>query len=579
MKLVVFLLLGVALGFCAGNGVNGGGTCVGCTVLVGLVEQIAEYHNRTAVKALEMLCNYLPSGTFRLACDTLVEHYGPIAIKLIEERESPDVVCLALGLCTRESGETCHLFPLPSDYRRRVDAIATRLNLQRQSSLPTICNLPGIDEICAWIERFADQHDPLDDVDGDRFSPLDTFRGASWRGRDCDDVDSRVHPGRRTTDDALADTNCNGVYGRDSVTGRTYEELWCADAQSYGTLLLGDSVGAHFHLPPAWLNVTRLTKTAFDHVVFIAGNELDWPQFSSVTGHMNISWLDVIEGPVDSLYLRLLEQNRCNHRDYQNIGEYCRRKEVHCLRKRDCISLLLGVNGARASAMASQIVKSISRNPVDDYPLFITYEVVGNDVCNGHPGTEHMTTPEEFYAENKKAFEYLDAHIPKGSKMIVYGLVDGRVLYDNMHDRIYPIGALHNDVTYAQFYHYLNCLEISPCFGWMNVNETWRNKTTERAFELNKALKDLVDNITLTNIELLYFDDVLTRVIEYWKSQGGETWQLIEPSDGFHPNQLSNSLTAKIVWERLMKDYPHWIPPVNPHNQNITNRFGNQGGY
>ena len=38
---------------------------------------------------------------------------------------------------------------------------------------------------------------------------------------------------------------------------------------------------------------------------------------------------------------------------------------------------------------------------------------------------------------------------------------------------------LHQDVTYSDLYTYLNCLEISPCSGWMNTNATLRNITTE----------------------------------------------------------------------------------------------------
>jgi len=60
-----------------------------------------------------------------------------------------------------------------------------------------------------------------------------------------------------------------------------------------------------------------------------------------------------------------------------------------------------------------------------------------------------------------------------------------------MHDRIHPIGAYRGDVTYAQFYDFFNCLEVSPCFGWMNSNATWRNLTSERAFELNVVYNEV----------------------------------------------------------------------------------------
>lgn len=70
--------------------------------------------------------------------------------------------------------------------------------------------------------------------------------------------------------------------------------------------------------------------------------------------------------------------------------------------------------------------------------------------------------------------------VPAGSHMVVTGLVDGRVLYNCLANRLQPIG-----VTYEVFYNYLNCLVISPCSGWMNSDEAVRNATTERAEQLN----------------------------------------------------------------------------------------------
>jgi len=55
--------------------------------------------------------------------------------------------------------------------------------------------------------------------------------------------------------------------------------------------------------------------------------------------------------------------------------------------------------------------------------------------------------------------------------------------------------------------------------------------------------------------------------------------ELIEPIDGFHPSQLTNALIAKIVWEKLEKEHPDFLGPVNPHNAEIQAIFGNQGGY
>ncbi|XP_062500916.1 acyloxyacyl hydrolase-like [Corticium candelabrum] len=544
------------------SGKNGGTACVACTLIVGMTEQLSQYHNQSVVEAMEMICRYLPEGLYRRACDSLFEEYGAAVIKLLETKETGDIVCLALGMCTNETGHICHIFPLPE----RADSPALSKRVQRANQIArsvngysrlSPCSLPGISEICKLIDRFADDHLPLYDVDGDKFSLLETFRGSSWRGKDCDDLNSDIYPGRRSTGDAEVDTNCNGIVGIDPVTHNTYEDMWCNGTQQYGTVLLGDSVGAHFHIPPAWLTASKLNELVFEHLPFMVENELDWPQFSSVTAFMNISWLDVIDGPVDSLYLKLREINQCNHRDYQNIG----------------------VNGARSSAMANDIVKSLARHQDLDHPLFIVHELLGNDVCNGHHDMSHMTTPEEFYANNKRTFEYIDQHVPPHSRMFVYGIVDGRILYNSLHNRIHPIGQLNNDVTYSDLYDYLNCLEISPCFGWLNTDEKWRNQTTQRGKELNSALKRLLDDMTFTNLEVLYIEDVINETISVWEAQGGKVWQLLEPVDGFHCNQLANALAAQVVWSKVEKDYPHWIPPVNPNNADINNKFGDQGGY
>ena len=546
------------------RGANGGVTCAACTVVTGLVEQLTQIYNTSVAEAASMLCKFLPTG-FREGCKLLVDEYGPTLIELLEKKETPDIVCLGIGLCTREKGDdVCHLFPLPSgaaeEVNRRVDrAIKTATYIRKRAfNFPDLCNVSIIKPICKIIERFGNEHLPLEDIDGDGFSDVQTFRGTSWRGKDCNDLDANVYPGKYTTDDVVFDSNCNGIYGVEAATGKTYESLWCEGTGQMGTVLLGDSAGAHFHIPPTWLTSKNLSVEAFQDLFFILENEFDWPMLSSTTAYRNSTsaWQRDISGKVDSGYLRLHEINRCNHRDYQNIG----------------------VNGARSSAMADNIVKSFSRHGTKDNPVLVTFALIGNDVCNVHHDMDHMTTPEEFYANNLKTFQYVDTLVAPGSKLVAIGLADGRVLYDTLHDRIHPIGSLRGDVTYPQFYDYLNCLEVSPCFGWMNSNETWRNRTTERAMQLNAALKDLIANVTFKNMKAHYFDTPLALSFKRWEEQGGKPWQLIEPVDGFHPNQDANAVNTVIMWE-LLQNYTDFIPPRNPYNSLIQKRFGEQGGY
>ena len=42
---------------------------------------------------------------------------------------------------------------------------------------------------------------------------MQTFRGSSWKGKDCDDFDPKVRPGIIPVGSDIAqDTNCNGIY-------------------------------------------------------------------------------------------------------------------------------------------------------------------------------------------------------------------------------------------------------------------------------------------------------------------------------------------------------------------------------
>ena len=72
-----------------------------------------------------------------------------------------------------------------------------------------------------------------------------------------------------------------------------------------------------------------------------------------------------------------------------------------------------------------------------------------------------------------------DTRLPKGSYVVVTGMADGRVLYELMSKRYHPLGQLNEDITYSNVYEFLSCLQCSPCNGWMTVNATLRNFTSE----------------------------------------------------------------------------------------------------
>jgi acyloxyacyl hydrolase len=132
-----------------------------------------------------------------------------------------------------------------------------------------------------------------------------TLRGYHWRGADCNDQIEDIYPGRRASNyPDFIDHNCNGISGKDS-SGNSYEDLFCKDTPPYGTIILGDSAGAHFHIPASWVTASEMNSTVYSDLLYIAENELDWPFMSSATGYMNISWEGVPVGPVDSGYLRV----------------------------------------------------------------------------------------------------------------------------------------------------------------------------------------------------------------------------------------------------------------------------------
>ena len=94
--------------------VNGGASCLACTLVVTLTEEVAIINNETISRSLERLCNYLPQGIFQLACQEAVEMFGPVIISGLYEKESSDVICHALDICHTDAGQSeCHIFPKP----------------------------------------------------------------------------------------------------------------------------------------------------------------------------------------------------------------------------------------------------------------------------------------------------------------------------------------------------------------------------------------------------------------------------------------------------------------------------------
>ncbi|XP_003788638.2 acyloxyacyl hydrolase [Otolemur garnettii] len=536
-------------------------TCVGCVLVVSVIEQLAQVHNSTVEASMERLCSYLPGKLFlKTTCYLVVDLFGSDIIKLLSAQMNADVVCHALEFCKQDSGQPfCHLYPLPKEawkftLERARQIVKKSPTLKYSRSGSGICSLPFLTKICQKIKRAIETSVPLKDIDSDKYSIFPTLRGYHWRGRDCNDNNKLVYPGRRPDNwDVHQDTNCNGIWGVDPKDGIPYEKKFCEGSQPRGIILLGDSAGAHFHISPEWITASQMSSNSFSNLPVALSDEIDWPQLSGVTGFLD----PTSRIKEKSIYLRLRERNHCNHRDYQNISK----------------------NGA-SSRNLKRFLESLSRNQLLDQPAIVIYAMIGNDVCNGKADpVPEMTTPEKLYSNVMQTLKYLNAHLPNGSHVIFYGLPDGTFLWDNLHNRYHPLGQLNKDVTYAQMYSFLNCLQVSPCHGWMSSNKTLRTLTSERAEQLSNTLKKIATSEKFTNFDLFYMDFAFHEIIQEWQERGGQPWQLIEPVDGFHPNEAASVLLADHFWKTVQLRWPHILGKENPFNPQIEKVFGDQGGH
>ncbi|NWZ92261.1 AOAH hydrolase, partial [Nesospiza acunhae] len=522
----------------------------GCVLVVSVIEQLAQWHNSTVKAAVERLCDYIP-GKYQIMC-----HMS----RCIDKEMNADVVCHSLRLCKQDPGQPlCHLYSPPKLYplcELMHPSAFIFLPLQKSfMGFSSVCAFPLLANLCEKIKFVLRNKLPFEDFDGDKFSTFPTLRGYHWRGRDCNDKNTTVYPGRRPDNwDAKSDSNCNGIWGVDPKDGIPYEEKFCKGADSRGVVLLGDSAGAHFHIPPEWMTVTQMSAKSFANLPMAFSDEFDWPQFSEITGFLN----STIGGWTDSLYLRLRKRNRCNHRDLQNISQ----------------NVYFPIN------IAPYLSFSLARNQLLDNPAIVIYATIGNDVCNGERDTlAQMTTPKEMLSNVVQALRYLDTHLPNGSHVILTGLVDGRFLWDNLHDRYHPLGQLNKDVMYSQVYSFLDCLQVSPCSGWLTPNETLRNLTSERALQLSNVLKEIARSEKFANFDIFYMDFPLRQTAEEWRKMGGEPWQLIEPVDGFHPSQIAAALGTGITWQKALHEWPQVLGKENPFNDQIEAIFKDQGGH
>jgi len=549
--------------------------CWICTMLVGAAEKYAEIKNMAIDTFLvNEFCPLFPSEAVPL-CQELIEQFGPTIITTLLQSKSPDQVCRAIGIC---SDAKCNLFKnttpqvtVSSEWAKNIQ-MASRQGFSitpkaadhfysvgswfsnighKVGGIFGSAQAGGKDLIHKLIEKLLTNHTSPFDMDGDGFSQMNgEMRGYNWRGRDCNDFDIKVRPGRKTDPypGKASDYNCNGIHGVDPKTKKPYKEVLCGNTKQYGVVVLGDSAGALADIPQSWPNASMWANNTFKGIIDSVLNEVDLPHMSGYTGYADENNLG---GPVRSVYKHLYERNKCNFRDYQNVA----------------------VNGA-SSLSAMDNIKRLTRDQQNDHPLLMFLELVGNDVCSYLQNFDNMTKPDAFKKSIIQILDHLDTVAPAGSHLVILGLVNGSLIFEGVKGHTHPTG-----VSYEDFYDFTSCIQASFCWGWLNTDKSVRDKTTSLAMELNQVYAEILKTYKAKNYDIIYYDFPAQTIFDQVRAEGKDPYILLNPVDGFHPNPNFHSRLGDYLWNSLLRDRPDWFGDVNPNNDLITKLFGNQGGY
>jgi len=565
--------------------------CHLCVLFVGNAMRYANLHSVNIDDFLMTgFCTMLPSAV-KPVCDGIMKSYGPGIIHSMLQNPIPEQVCRDLTLCSKAE---CSLYrpdqiphvAVSQDWAKYMapdfqmpasqmagpavtDAIFNSNDDLISHIFSGKFNGDDLVKILDWInilqkrggknpkdwlnyltKTFTSDHLPPIDLDGDRFGSVTAeLRGSNWRGKDCNDNDANIYPGRKTDPypGKGIDFNCNGISGMDAATGKSNKEALCGNSKQLGVVVFGDSAGAHAEVPTAWVDGTQWSTETLKDLVSTLLMEADLPHFSGYTGFADVGY----NGPVNSVYKHLYQRNKCNFRDYQNVA----------------------VNGARSTNTLPHILK-VSRLQVQDHPLLMFLELVGNDVCSNHPGFETMTKPDVFRARILEVLDNLDQIAPPGSHLVVLGVVNGSMIYEGVKNRTHPAG-----ISYPQLYDFQSCIGATFCWGWLNSNDTVREMTTQRANELNQVYKDIFATYKAKNFDFAYYDFPVVDIWAEFITEGNDPGELLMAVDGFHPSQKFHAKLGDHLWNTLMKDHPDWLGDENPNNDRITQMFGNQGGY
>ena len=172
---------------------------------------------------------------------------SPVILPLLENFVEPDIICRKVGFCLLYP--QCTLYPHWPKVEKVKEVLGSgggaHINkapyivkgLFQEEGLKSFSKIVfGREDAwkVVWPWDAVADHLPFTDVDGDKYSPIDTLRGANWRGKDCNDIDHTIYPGRAIQASPYIDrqeksllthfyfffksvyvveSDCNGIYG------------------------------------------------------------------------------------------------------------------------------------------------------------------------------------------------------------------------------------------------------------------------------------------------------------------------------------------------------------------------------
>ena len=357
------------------------------------------------------------------------------------------------------------------------------------------------------------------------------------RGRDCNDSNAKVYPGRKidSFSGENVDYNCNGISGIDSETGKSKKEVFCQGSKQLGVILLGDAFGSNFHISQSWFDISQWKSPVFADLLPRIQNMFSVPQYSGFTG----TCPEGSPQPCRSVYKYLSEWNRCNIEDYANSATF----------------------GTSVPAIVYNM-KKVPRKRDMDHPALVFFEVFFADVC-----FDTVTPTAKFREGFLSILKRLDDILPNGSHLVVIGLIEDDV-YERMHKKLHPSG-----VTYEEFYRYSDCLKLPFCHNLLRPNQEERQTRLDKARELNQVYQEVLKSYFSINFDSAYYDFPMKYIEDEFAKESRDSSEIYDAIDGFHLSQKTNAILADYFWNSLKKDHADWIGPENPFNKRIEEIF------